>query len=140
MLYYILEPAATAAPQHPSIAGAAAAVALAAQPLPSTEEDKQWMLSRDGAQYGIVCGNFSELIGNAFRDKEPIKLVYANPPHADRPLVNGVLARGNLLMMERGVCTYDVKVRHALQAGARGVVISNSDADRPDQAQEFNAR
>lgn len=52
---------------------------------------------------------------------------------ACNPLTGGdaLAARGNIALIDRGVCAFTVKVKNAQNAGARGVIIANNAAGAP---------
>jgi hypothetical protein len=59
------------------------------------------------------------------------RIVLANdgsgsPSEACNPLVNGGQIAGHIAMVDRGNCNFTVKVKHAQNAGARGVIVVNN--------------
>jgi hypothetical protein len=61
------------------------------------------------------------------------KLVYATPGDGCSPITNPDAIRGNIALIDRGVCTFDVKAQAAQAAGAIAVIIVNSrDVDSSD--------
>lgn len=54
------------------------------------------------------------------------KVVYANPPLADAPLINAAAIAGNIALIDRGVVAFSAKAQAALDAGAIGVIIVNN--------------
>ena len=68
-------------------------------------------------------------IGGAFKPiTAPIRgrLVYVNPATACTPLDPALDLRGNIALIDRGVCTFSGKVQKALEAGAIAAVMVNS--------------
>lgn len=61
------------------------------------------------------------------------KVVYATPAAGCDPLTNGDQIKGNIALIDRGVCSFSTKVGNALKAGAIAVIIVNSrDPDSAD--------
>ena len=58
--------------------------------------------------------------------QEPITIVDSNSQLCSVPQAD---YNGKVLLIDRGTCTFEVKVNNALAAGAIGVVIGNNDAD-----------
>ncbi len=78
-----------------------------------------------GPEIGGVFKSFTGTISG--------KLVYVDPPDACSALVNADAIKGNIALIDRGVCTFSVKVDAALKAGAIAAVIVNSrDPDSAD--------
>jgi hypothetical protein len=59
------------------------------------------------------------------------EVVYANPPEACQPLLNADAMRGKLALIDRNACRFDLKAKHARDAGAVGVLVVNSDPGTP---------
>jgi hypothetical protein len=89
-----------------------------------------------------IAGSYHALLpgseGSAFpRMSGPVtgKLVYANPPEGCAALTNPDQIRGNIALIDRGVCAFTAKAQAAKDAGAIAVIIVNSrDADSTDGA------
>src|SRR5690606_25202838 len=48
------------------------------------------------------------------------------PSDACEPLVNGADIAGNIALVDRGTCTFVIKVKNAQDAGAVGVIVANN--------------
>jgi hypothetical protein len=57
------------------------------------------------------------------------QVVYADPPLADAPLVNAAAVAGKIVLIDRGVVAFAVKLQNALNAGAVGVIMANNEAN-----------
>jgi hypothetical protein len=62
------------------------------------------------------------------------RAVTAQPVTGHVPLYNAKDIRGNIILMERGVCDFVTKVFYAQQAGALCVIIANSGSKDPNDA------
>ncbi|KAH7721581.1 protease-associated domain-containing protein [Aphelenchoides avenae] len=57
---------------------------------------------------------------------EDIALIYADPPHGCEPLVNARHVKDEVVLMERGECSFVAKALNAQEAGARIALITDS--------------
>ncbi len=58
-------------------------------------------------------------------------IVVASPLEACSSLANAAEIAGKLALIQRGTCTFDIKLANAQAAGAAGVIVYNSDASTP---------
>lgn len=54
-----------------------------------------------------------------------------SPAEACTPLSNGAQLQGRIALIKRGTCAFDIKAKHAQQAGAIGALILNNRAETP---------
>ena len=66
----------------------------------------------------------------AYKDS---KLVFASPVTADSELQNADKVRGAVVVVMRGICSFEEKVQRGAAAGAVGVIVVNNDQENPDQ-------
>lgn len=59
------------------------------------------------------------------------QVVYADPPRACEDLKNAGALKGNIALIDRGVCFFLDKVRRAKEAGARAVIVVNNEGGPP---------
>ena len=69
------------------------------------------------------------LAGTLVRALDPADGVGPTTTDACSPLTNPVDVAGNLVLIDRGTCTFVIKVANAQAAGATGVIIANNDGD-----------
>lgn len=62
------------------------------------------------------------------------KAVVAQPLTGHLPLHNAAVVSGKIVVMERGVCDFVTKVRHAQDAGATAVIVANTRTEDPSAA------
>lgn len=62
------------------------------------------------------------------------KAVVAQPLTGHLPLHNAAFVSSKIVVMERGVCDFVTKVRHAQAAGAIAVIVANTRTEDPDAA------
>lgn len=59
------------------------------------------------------------------------RVVYANPDRACEDLLNAAELRGNIALIDRGICFFVDKIQRAQDAGARAVIMVNNDDQPP---------
>jgi len=62
-------------------------------------------------------------------NQQPVTIVDTNSQFCSVPEGNDMGYSGNVLLIDRGTCTFGEKVNNALAAGAIGVVVGNNDPD-----------
>jgi len=78
-----------------------------------------------------VAGNYFMVEGGltpALTNAGPVtgRLVYSDPPLACEPFANAAAVRGNIALIDRGVCFFANKILNAQNAGAIAVVVVNN--------------
>lgn len=59
------------------------------------------------------------------------KVVHADPPQACSALNNGSEIKGNIVIINRGICFFFDKIKRAQDAGARAVIVVNNEGGPP---------
>jgi len=119
---YIKDPARVGAPGASRYAITVAAVnnqgtVLEGQKLKFNNDYVMYLTSPDSPDPVSVFGD------------EPVTIVDTNSQFCSVPEGNDMGYSGNVLLIDRGTCTFGEKVNNALAAGAIGVVVGNNDTD-----------
>jgi len=89
------------------------------------------ILPEDTCRFQIVGGASLPAVAAAFsavlpRDPVRMTLVIADPADAHAPLLNSAAVKGKAVLIDRGGCSFTTKVKNAVSAEVKCIVVANS--------------
>lgn len=83
------------------------------------------------ADLPIVPASFGPRF-NTVQQQDNIKLVKSEPYNACSDITNVDNVRGNVVLIERGICSFVIKAENARKAGAAMMLVANNDQNEPE--------